>query len=136
MSETLESLRRAAEAHRHGGGRRLPDNVKRRAVVLLEQHSAQAVATAVGVSNRSVVKRWRKRLGKSERALVKGEDCALGGFVEVSAVALGLGDGPDNEVEVEVVSAQGHRLRLRGRLGAEQLRTLVATTLSGPEGMT
>jgi transposase-like protein len=126
MSETLESVRRAAQAHRRGGGRRLPDELKRRAVGLLERHSAQAVATAVGVSNRSVVKRWRRRFGSGPtRALATRDDRTVGGFVEVSALALGLGDGHGREaevnveVDVEVVAAQGHRLRLRGRLGAE-----------------
>ena len=42
---------------------------------------------------------------------------------------------PEAEVEVQVLAAQGHRLQVRGRLGAAQLRALVGAALENGGGV-
>lgn len=136
MQATLDDVRKAAREHRRTGGRRLPDDLKRQAVELLGRHRASAVAKAVGVSGRSVVESWKLRFGGDEASteIPRPEQQAPMEFVEVPMDGLTLGGCGEGEVEVEVLGAQGHRLRLRGRLGPEALQTLVATTLGCPGG--
>ena len=138
MSETIGSIRRAANEFRckNKGGRRLPDELKRRAVGLLEQHSAQAVARAVRVSRGEVVAAWRKRF--DAKAMVAGSVSSGEGqpstFLEIPRAMLSREAELDGEVEVELDGGRGRRLRVRGRLGAAQLRALVAATLERTGG--
>jgi hypothetical protein len=131
MPETLYSINDAAARARSAGRRRLPDDVKVRAVGLLKQHTAEEVARAVRVSTGKVVEGWKLRFGPkssldpdSERSVQVASP-----FVELPMAPLGPRMEADEEIEVELLAGGGRRLLLRGKLGASQLRALVAATL-------
>ena len=137
MADNLKSIRQAAEVWRGTGRRRLSQEIKTRAVRLLDQYPSRDVAAAVGVSGGKVVERWRGSVevdmeeARPEGALAAPSSLPTSAFVEFP-VTLG---SPDTEVEVQVVAAQGHRVEIRGRLGAAQLRALVAAALENGGGV-
>lgn len=138
MQETLDSLREAANEARRSGRSRLPDALKRRAVGLLDQHTAKEVAVAVRVSDGKVVEAWKRRLGSKSpmRRKTLGNESGLtsSAFVEVPGSALSLGALDDPDVEIELTGGHGRALRIRGRLGAAHLQALVSATLESTGG--
>lgn len=137
MPDNLNSIRRAADAWRGTGRRRLSQDIKTRAVRLLDQYPSRDVAAAVRVSGAKVVERWRgsvdvdKGTIRRGAALTSPSPRSTSAFVELP-VSLG---SPDAEVEVQILAAQGHRLQVRGRLGAAQLRALVGAALENGGGV-
>lgn len=137
MPDNLNSIRRAADAWRGTGRRRLSQDIKARAVRLLDQYPSRDVAAAVRVSGAKVVERWRGSIDvandatRREAALASPSSRPTSTFVELP-VSMG---SPDSEVEVQVLAAQGHRLQVRGRLGAAQLRALVGAALENGGGV-
>lgn len=137
MPDNLKAIRRAVDAWRGTGRRRLSLDIKTRAVRLLDQYPSRDVAAAVGVSGGKVVERWRgavdvdMEVTRRVAALASPSSRPTSAFVELP-VSLG---SPDAEVEVQVLAAQGHRLQVRGRLGAAQLRALVGAALENGGGV-
>jgi len=144
MSDTLESVGRAAAAWRatrghRGTGERLPDAVKRRAIQLVGQHTPRQVARAVGVSDARLVERWCERLGKAAEASCLLQAPALSAprpaFVEVAmpSPVAGLWQQADGDVQLELAGPQGV-LRLRGGLDPSLVRALAALALGQAGG--
>lgn len=137
MPDNLKSIQRAADAWRGTGRRRLSRDIKARAVRLLDQYPSRDVAAAVRVSCAKVVERWRgsvdvdMEVTRRSAAPASPSSRPTSTFVELP-VSLG---SPDAEVEIQVLAAQGHRLQVRGRLGAAQLRALVGAALENGGGV-
>lgn len=141
MEETLVSIERAASEYRRGGGQRLPDGIKRRAVKLLGKHSPAEVALAVGVSCGKVVKGWEAKLagGRARETALCPASAGEGDagqppitFVEFPTRV--VAPEVDGALEVDIECDSGCRLRVRGKLGAGQLRALVQATIGGEAG--
>ena len=144
MSDTLESIGRAAAAWRatrghRGTGERLPDAVKRRAIQLVGQHTPRQVARAVGVSDARLVERWCERFEKSAKPSYSVQAPALSApspaFVEMtmpSPVAR-LWQQAEGDVQLELVGPQGV-LRLRGGLDPSLVRALAVLALGQAGG--
>ena len=136
MPDTLSSIRQAADVWRETGRQRLSQEIKTRAVRLLDRYPSREVAAAVGVSCTKVVERWRRTVdveaGAHRGKTLASPSCQpMSAFVEIPVTP----GGPATEVEIQVLAAQGHRLQIRGRLGAAQLGALVGAALEGGGGV-
>jgi transposase-like protein len=143
MDETLASIARAAnEYRRNHSGKKLSEEIKRRAVTLLGEHKTAEVARAVGVSCGKVVEAWNAKF--EQRSTSAAGSCRTApGEADEGQQAMTFVEYPmsmvapipaETVVEMDIQCGSDRRLRVRGQLDAGQLRALVLATVEAGLG--